>query len=225
MESIAYKIISFLADFYAAATINKYLMVVMFWIFWPGLFFVVAVIFESRKAPLWRHQAKAFIPGDFAFGVAFTALVGLHTTRSSDDYCYNNIYWIILIMAFVVIFLLFGNQDSKSYPQRAAFSPTKVFHDVVGYFLIPVMLAGLGAKKLGDYFIVSRYGAENWMVFGFAIIFYLICVLYDEKKGFTEEDIKARHIEDWHPIWTQPKKPENRSESKRRSQPNSKENE
>ena len=33
------------------------------------------------------------------------------------------------------------------------------------------------------------------------LVFYVLCVIYDMCKGFTAEDIEARHPSDWRPIW------------------------
>ena len=95
------------------------------------------------------------------------------------------------------VFLLVRKGDIANYPERSGNSPTKLTHDIVGYFIIPTVLIGLGLPKLPNLFA----DWQNWLVFLGAIIFYILCVAYDAKKGFTPEDVIARHPPDWQPIW------------------------
>ena len=98
-------------------------------------------------------------------------------------------------MLFVFSFVRKG--DIANYPERSGNSPTKLTHDIVGYFIIPTVLTGLGLPKLPNLFA----DWQNWLVFIGAIVFYIICVAYDAKKGFTPEDVIPRHPPDWQPIW------------------------
>ena len=207
-------LIGFCADFYAAAPQNKFLMVGLVWLLWPGLMFLVGVIGESRLVPVWKHQPKAFNPGELLIGVALVALLGMHAERV-DSYYYSPAYWLYEVMVFVWLYcFVIRKKVQQNYPARSAVSPTKITHDVVGYILIPTALCSLGLPKLFAWPSLGHIelpkllvrsplcsSKENWTVFFVAMAGYIICVIADIKKGYTEEDIQARHPSDWKPIW------------------------
>lgn len=187
-----------LVTIYSSGISGKFAILFVWWLLWPGLMFVVGLIGESRLVPIGKSQSKAFWPGDFAFGVAFVALVGLHA-KPSASWGYSPLFWVPLALAMFFVFLFVRKGDIANYPKRSGNSPTKLTHDIVGYFIIPTVLLGLGLPKL-----LSRHPFtdwQNWLVFLGAIAFYIFCVAYDAKKGFTPECVIARHPPDWRPIW------------------------
>lgn len=207
-------LIGFCADFYAAAPQNKFLMVGLVWLLWPGLMFLVGVIGESRLVPVWKHQSKAFIPGELLIGVALVALLGMHAERA-DGYYYSAAYWLYEVMVFVWLYcFVIRKKVRQNYPARSAISPTKITHDVVGFILIPTALCNLWLPKLFDWPSLGDLdlpkllvwpplysNKENWIIFLVAMAGYILCIVADIKIGYTEEDIQARHPSDWKPIW------------------------
>ena len=198
-------IISNLVDFYSASLANKIGMVLIFWLFWPGLMYIVGAIGESRLVPIIKHQSKAFMPGDFSLGVMAVAFLGLHIDTCVDPnwWGYMPSVWAIVfaIMWLVAYFVRRG--DVAYYPYRAGVSPTKITHDVIGYWLIPSLLICLGVPELINEITAGNLLAywPNWLVFLLAMAFYVACVIYDTKQDYTPEDTRARHPEDWQPIW------------------------
>ena len=74
-----YTIINFLTDLYNGHPANKFFMVLLIWLFWPGTMFVVGWVLEGRTVPIWEHQAKLFFPGDLAFGI-----IVVHSSASTQ---------------------------------------------------------------------------------------------------------------------------------------------
>ena len=188
-----------LINFYIAAPINKFLMVGLFWLIWPGLMFLVGLVGESRLVPVWKHQSKVFIPGEFFLGTALVAELGMWKVRMSiwsDDLG----MWVIIIsMVTLILFPALRNRDVVNYPPRAIKSPTKITHDIVGYILIPIAMIGLGVPYIPLIFMRDNWA--NWVVFLASMVGYSVCVAIDCKNGFTPEDTQARHPSDWRPIW------------------------
>lgn len=199
-----YVIIQGLADFCAMRPIDGPLLLLAFWLIWPGLMFIVGFIGESRLVPVGRHQSKAFMPGDLMLGIMVLALISLYAYKpeAPDWWGFLGAWWIAIAVVMALLALLARAHDVTSYPTRAGNSPTKILHDVIGYFLIPMILVGMGIPKLvagimrgGEFYL------PGWAVFLSALAFYMLCVFVDIKKGVTPEDIRMRHTEDWQPIW------------------------
>lgn len=189
-----------LMKFYIATPINKFLMVGLFWLIWPGLMFLVGLVGESRLVPVWKHQSKVFIPGELFFGVAVVAEVGMHKIEMAFSQPIHVFIWVII--AIEVIFQLFPalrERDVVNYPPRSIMSPTKITHDIVGYILIPIAMIGLGVPYIPLIFVRDNW--MNWIVFLVSMVGYFVCVAIDCKNGFTLEDTQARHPSDWRPIW------------------------
>lgn len=188
-----------LINLYIAAPINKFLMVGLFWLFWPGLMFLVGFVGESRLVPIWKHQSKVFIPGEFFLGTALVAELGMWKVRTSI-WSDNLGMWVIVVsMVILILFPALRNRDVVNYPPRAIKSPTKITHDIVGYILIPIAMIGLGVPYIP--LIFMRDNLANWVVFLASMVGYSVCVAIDCKNGFTLEDTQARHPSDWRPIW------------------------
>ena len=196
-------ILRVLAAFYSEATVNRLLLVVVFWIIWPGLMFVIGLIFESREVPLIKHQSRAFFPGDLAFGVILVAIVSMYAKTGVDIPMVGSPYWWAPIATSIfVIGWRWRREDVANYPKRAVHSPTKIVHDIMGYFMIPTLLLGLAIPQICMFdegiFADTRMG---WFVAAMAIVFYLFCVAMDFTRTVDTVDMNARHPEDWKPIW------------------------
>ena len=191
-----------LTEFYMAAPINKYILVLLTWIFWPGLMFIVGLIGESRLVPVGRLQSRAFLPGDLAFGVIFVALIGLYEPGENI----NAKLFVFLLLPILLIAWELRENDVKSYPPRARISPTKITHDFIGYFLIPLTLCNLGLTKIVR-FITDKESFSgtypHWTIVVSGLLFYIICVVIDSEHPATLAMINARHPADWKPIWKQ----------------------
>ncbi|MBO4812951.1 hypothetical protein J5491_02260 [Candidatus Saccharibacteria bacterium] len=200
-------VISGLVDFIREAPGNIALLILISWLIWPGMMFLVGWVGESRLIPVGEHQSMAFLPGDLSLGVMAIELLRLHerTYDNPNWWGYDPAFWMFVTMAVAMVVLAFVIEaDQKNYPPRASLSPTKITHDVVGYWLIPTLLFGLGLPQLVD---GIRFGIGGswpiWLEFTMALSFYIACVVNDCLKGATEEDIAIRHPANWQPIWRQ----------------------
>ena len=175
------------------------------WAIWPGSFFLVALICESRIPPLWKHQSKAFFPGDLTLPVMWVAMFRLSLNR------HLLIGPLASIVSLVALFIIEAGifcvvtkvvaKDRSNYPERSANSPTKIYHDLVGYYVFPMSIAPFFVFYVTSH-IENRVGVSwsiLWVIL--PLVFYILCVIYDMRKGASAEDIGARHPSDWKPIW------------------------
>ncbi len=183
---------------------NKISMLLVLWLIWPGTMFVVGFIGESRIIPIGKHQSKAFFPVDLSLAVMFLALLSLHTRtyQNPEWWGYDPILVMVTVIAMSGIATIGREIDLRHYPTRAGYSPTKITHDLFGYWLIPSLLLILGLPQLVDLVIGAEESLLSWVTFAAALLFYLLCVAIDFKKGATAVDINARHTKHWHPIWS-----------------------
>lgn len=200
-----YFIISSLVEFYLGNPLNKVWLVLVFWLLWPGLMFVVGFIGESRLIPIAEHQAKAFLPGDLSLGVMAVALLSLHANTPKDPswWGYSLLWWIAVFGTMAIVAAFIRQGDVANYPYRSGVGPTKITHDIIGYFLIPALLICLGVPQLIEGIAHGELAANlgNWAVFVSMIVFYVVCAGWDIAVGFTAEDVLIRHPENWQPIW------------------------
>ena len=194
---------SFLAEFYRDGLLNRALMVMALWVIWPGAMLIVGVIFESRIVPLGKQQSRAFFPGDLSFAVMLVALFGMYAKNSKVPLVDSWLYWAIAVLVVVTMAREMQASDVANYPARARTSPTKAIHDMIGYFVIPLLLVGFGLPQLlvvwkPEVLILSW---PEWLVFAAGMGFYTLCVGVDSVKHYSQEDIYARHPYDWEPIW------------------------
>ncbi|MDO4742161.1 MAG: hypothetical protein Q4A79_02190 [Candidatus Saccharibacteria bacterium] len=165
------------------------LKIILGWFIWPGGFFLVAGIFESRCPPIVKNQSRAFMPGDFALAVMVLAA---RATEMRTDHILVSGVLTVVILSF---FWIFRKGDIKNYKKRAAHSPTKITHDIVGYGVFPAIIAW----NIPNLFSLPT---KNRVAFIAALGFYLVCVAMDAKAGAVPpEIIELRHPEDWKPIW------------------------
>ena len=193
-----------LASFYGESIWSKYLLVAVAWIIWPGLMFVVGAIFESRIVPIGKSQSKMFFPGDLAIGIMFVAFISMYDKTGARIPMVDSPYWWLpLATVLAVVALRVRRSDVLNYPLRAGKSPTKITHDIMGYFLSPLVLIGLGIPQLGmleeeGIFAATRMG---WFAVAMSAVLYLFCTALDAITFYDSSDIASRHPEDWVPIW------------------------
>ncbi len=198
-----YFIIKGLLDFCEASPLNRIWLLLLFWVIWPGLMFLVGLIFESRLIPVGKSQSKAFFPGDFAIGAMAVALINLNINAKSPDWWgYDYAFWLFIIIATGLVVVPVIKTDIECYETRAAISPTKILHNTVGYWLSPAILICLGMPHIVDgIFCGAPIHWPSILEFVIALLFYIFCVVVDGNSGASEEDIKARHPSDWRPFW------------------------
>lgn len=190
---------------------------------WPGTMFLVGIIFESRLLPLGKLQSRAFFPGDLTLAPAMLAFLRMYEATGVLMLAGNKAWWwcVVAIMLPIAFFLrrgdcgnyqecFSGEQNKvkrKGQWQRLIWSPTKVWHDLCGYFLIPTLLVGLGVPQLlaalrirGVFAVTRGYWFEAFL----CLALYFLCVFWDAKRPKPDaETMLHRHTDDWHPIWTQ----------------------
>lgn len=200
-----YPFIKPLVDFFLISPFHKIWLVLIFWLFWPGLIFIVGIVGESRLIPIGQHQSQAFLPGDLSLGIMAVALLSLHANKleKPNYWGYSPIWWLVVLITVSFIAYYARKNDVANYPYRSSISPTKITHDIVGYWLIPTLLIALGIPKLFSNFVHSTLFIDwtSWVTFIGAIAFYIACVIQDYVIGYTTEDVLARHPENWQPIW------------------------
>ncbi|RYC74549.1 hypothetical protein [Candidatus Nanosyncoccus alces] len=223
-----YNTILGLMDIYSADPVKKYLMVLLLWLFfWPGGMFLIGLVGEKRLVPIWKHQARAFLPGEMMFSIIVVAFGGVFstiTTRTGTIMLEKsaNSVWLLLpafIVALIVYFFL-HNREKGCYEIRALYSPTKIAHDIVGYILIPQVLISfltividvarryycfakerMPEAALKNLAVLWQVSWPYWIVIVAAIVVYIGCLIYDIRHPATPEDIIARHPADWQPLW------------------------
>ena len=167
--------------------------------------FIVGIVGESRLIPIGQHQSQAFLPGDLSLGIMAVALLSLHANKleKPNYWGYSPIWWLVVLITVSFIAYYARKNDVANYPYRSSISPTKITHDIVGYWLIPTLLIALGIPKLFSNFVHSTLFIDwtSWVTFIGAIAFYIACVIQDYVIGYTTEDVLARHPENWQPIW------------------------
>lgn len=200
----AMHILSFLANYYGEGILSRFVLVLVSWLVWPGLMFAVGLVFESRVVPIGKGQSKMFFPGDLAIGIILVGIISMYDKTGTYIPMVDSPYWwIVVVVVMAVVAIRARKGDAISYPPRAARSPTKITHDVMGYFLSPVLMIGLGIPQLGmleeeGVFAATRLG---WLAVAMGVVLYLFCTALDLITFYDSNDIASRHPEDWVPIW------------------------
>lgn len=197
-------------EFYTSASWHPYLMLLIVWVFWPGLFFLVGWVGESRVIPLGRGQSRMFFPGDLMLGVCLVDLIGMNANCPVIWEWPKAWWWPLICAAFalLVLYLVRTRFDAVYYPLRAANSPTKWTHDLVGWCFFPFILAYLGVPQLLALLLNPLsivFTGAYWVIIALAIVFDVGCIVYDSKHdalfGGMDELMEFRHPQDWKPIW------------------------
>lgn len=193
-------LINSLSEFCMASITNRILLLYICWAIWPGSMFAFGIIFESRLVPIDKRQSVLFCPGDLLLAPMFVLLLMIHKEGGRPSWGNSNLWWIFTIICMFICALALRLSERKYYRRRAHNSPTKILHDIVGYFFIPVMLLGIGIPELVGFATKpSNYGL--WLGLAGCLFIFVLCMYVDGKKGFTSADVEARHPAGWQPIW------------------------
>lgn len=195
---------SFLTEFYLSKPYNPAILVLLYWLFWPGIFFVVAPIFESHPVYLGKGQSRQFFPGDFALGSAIIMLIGLYAKNPAgyaELYISRYPFASALIQAIIVLFARIP--DCARYPLRSRSSPTKITHDFCGYFVCGWLLIWYGIPELIWCIQTASFGLTpvEWIVIGASAVLYISMMVVDASHKFTREDLLKMHPDDWRFCW------------------------
>ena len=196
--------LSYLVSVYDHGVYGRIVLLMVAWLIWPGMMFLIGGVLESRLVPIGKSQSKMFFPGDLAIGIAIVAIISMYDKTGVDIPLVGSAYWwITLGVIMIVIALRLRRSDCLSYPKRSARSPSKIAHDLIGYYASPLVLIGLGIPQLamlGEHgvFEATRMG---WFVALMAAVLYLFCTALDIMTFYDSSDIALRHPEDWQPIW------------------------
>lgn len=195
---------SFFTDFYLANTINPVLMILIYWLFWPGLMFLVAAVFESRKVHLGKGQSRMFFPGDFMLGIIIVMIIGMHA-KNPVGYIAIHLpfYWMAGAIFHGLIAFAIRTLDIARYPPGSRNSPTKLIHDFCGYFFCAWLIAGLGLPQLSWCIKTSSFTscATEWIIFIIAAAFFIAMTIWDITHPATRRDLLLMHPDKYHPIW------------------------
>ena len=198
------KKVALLSEFYLAKPYNPLIMILCFWAFWPGLMFVVAAVFESRKVYLGKGQSRMFFPGDFMLGIGVVMLIGINAKYNVDwAFFHNKYYWIITAIVHLAIAIAIRTPDIARYPKGSRNSPTKIAHDFCGYFVCFWLLASIGLPQLFWAFCAGGFAvcAKEWIVFAFAAAFFIAMTIWDVTHMPTRETLLLMHPDKYQPIW------------------------
>ena len=101
----------------------------------------------------------------------------------------------------ILIVTIVAKKDRANYPDRSLKSPTKFYHDLMGYYLFPLSTLPHCVFYVTSH--VANHVSVSWSLLWVVVplMFYILCVVSDIRKGFTMEDIQKRHPEDWKPVW------------------------
>ena len=173
------------------------------WVFTPLGMIAVGVIFESRVVPLWRNQAKSFMPGEAALGVVFAAGCYLSPQVAKDSiWASAKVPIAGLFIGFVVCYLMRTKFDGENNYSRAALdSPTKRYHDYVMYV---IYLAGMVAICVPAILTATSWTGSNLDIKLFALAFFTVWIaglLRDGTDPKMREKSKKMHVTIYRPIW------------------------
>ncbi|MBO7560584.1 hypothetical protein J6T21_00900 [Candidatus Saccharibacteria bacterium] len=182
------------------------ILVVIYYAFWPGLMFINGWVFESRLVPFWKGQSKAFLPGDFSLGIAAVAFISMYVKNPCYGRVYSIWYWFATAAICAVLASIWRHVDISNCPRDIWYTPTKLTHDICGYFICMWILVSLGVPQLiwaiGNGFNFGKCSTE-WIVFAACVAFYLAWGIYDLTHPATPEEVAMRHPGkgQYKPIW------------------------
>ena len=198
-------------EFYNSADWHPIILLLGFWLFWPGTFFLVGYIGESRIIPIGRGQSVTFFPGDLSLGVVATAFIGIAANVQLPWDWPKGELWLIICLAIaaIIVTLMRLRFDAPNYPPRAAKSPTKWVHDLIGYGFFPFFYLWLGLPQM--LYALSDHSSFRanwacWLVIFLAIFFFIGCIIADFALNHSisavgDDALAMRHPSDWRPIW------------------------
>lgn len=195
---------SVLTNLYLSSNYSPIIMVLCYWIFWPGLMFIMAPIFESHKVYLGKGQSRMFFPGDFMLGIGVVLLIGICAHNKIEcEFIYGPWYWVITGCIHLVIAFIIRGIDTKRYPKRSRRSPTKIAHDFCGFFVSFWLLAAIGIPQLIWAIFTKCFSncMTEWLVFLAVALFFIAMIIWDVSHPASSKDLLLMHPDDWKPIW------------------------
>ena len=194
-----------LFDFYQSNEANPFILLAIYWLFWPGTMFWTAAILESRKVHLGKGQSRMFFPGDFMLGIGVISFIGINAKSGIDwEFLHSKNYWLATGAYFFVQALVIRLIDVKRYPKGSKNSPTKLAHDICGYWCCFWWNAALGIPAIAwaiKHPDTMKNCSTEWTAFACAALFFIAMTIYDLTHPATEEDLVLMHPPVHKPIW------------------------
>ncbi len=161
------------------------------------MMYFVAYVFESRvpfrDVPLWKHQSRAFFPGDIGLSL-FIAVAAPFQMRS---------VWLLIggiVLAVVAFFVVrHVTYSPNSYTKQAWKSPSKLWHD----FVVCSVYGFLAVTMCVPFYFSSWSDNWNLKLLGLAgLSVWLIGAAADEMG--TNVPSHWQHPTRYWPIWNKP---------------------
>ena len=192
-------------NFYLAGDSHPFIMLAIFWLFWPGLAFIVAPIFESHGVYLGKGQSRLFFPGDFLLGVMVISLIGLCAHNPIGwSFFHETDYWYFMCLGFFLIVGVLRHVDTQRYPVGSRNSPTKLIHDFCGYYICSFLIIGFGVPQIAWTIANPATFMPNiglWRIFILALLVFGLLGLHDITHLPTTEQLLLRHPDKYKPCW------------------------
>lgn len=172
-----------------------------------GGIFLVALIGESRVFRFSDFQSKAFFPGDLLLCWILAKILGdwdtIKCVTSIEKIIPRSWLLIIGVVFSITFFVKMRVLDASNYLKRARYSPTKLYHDVLGYLMFSFLfiVGGLPVIVGLACYASKKYFLYNLLRYVLYFVIYIGFVAYDATTGFDEETLEKRHPSDWAPIW------------------------
>ncbi len=171
------------------------------WLATPIMFVVIGLLLESRLVPLWRHQARSFIPGDFLLGVTMATGWYLYP-RVANDGIWSSVWlWgAAFAVGIVLAYVWHEKIEAPNYEPRALKSPTKLYHDFGLYGVYGPLLFMIAVPAV----FYTPWDVASWPVKIVALlpfVGWVACLVYDAKH-LTPDDARQMHPGNWRaPDW------------------------
>jgi len=168
------------------------------------MMFVVALVFESRKIYLGKGQSRMFFPGDLSIGVALTMIIGMYARNPITwEFIHTVAYWIVTAIIHAIIAIFANSIDTKRYPKRSKYSPTRIAHLIFGYFLGIWLIVASAVPQL-IWSIATRSFDKcplEWIIGWSSAGFFAVMTIWDVTHPASDKDLLLMHPDDWKPCW------------------------
>jgi hypothetical protein len=171
------------------------------WLATPTMFILIGLVFEGRLVPLWRHQARSFIPGDFLLGVTLATGWYLYPLVVSGSIWHDTRLWALALAVGVVLAYVWHTKiEAPNYEPHALKSPTKLYHDFGLYGVFGPLLFMIAVPAV----FFTPGDVVTWPIKLVALLSFLGwvgCLVYDAMH-LSPEDARQMHPGNWrHPEW------------------------
>lgn len=187
-----------ISNFCQRGVLNSIIFLLICCFVWPGVYFIVGAIFESRLISLRSGQSRAFFPGGLLLSVALTAIFKLNV--DIGEWARQSSWWGLITTVVIIVSTWLYFKDASQYPYPVANSPTKITQGIIGLFIFPTLLIAVGFPKLLASIIIGSFKLD-WIVCFAALMFYAACVLYDTIHPANYRQLQLRHPDNWRPLW------------------------